>query len=318
MKWNVFVAIRRARLGLTLAALSITLLWASPAKAGTTKINTCGFTITTSGVYTLGTNLGPCAGDGIDIYASNVTLLLNGHTISGATSGNCNDSYGINVLGTSSVPLSRVNVLGPGTISNFYIGVVASYSAGGSVSFTTVTAPLAGCPPVGTSSYGLYMYASSHWTLLGNVVRESGLYSVGIYVQLDASQSPEGMDSDNNVIGNNVNDSIYLQDNNKSNILANTASNNYGGIVVLGGSNNNIDANTTKNNDGAGCSITIGCSGIWLTADSNVPPVYATGNNIAGNTSFNNLPYDMEDDSPCGSNKWEFNHFKTANESCIH
>src|SRR5437870_5656364 len=108
MTWNVLVAIRRARLGLTvLAALSITLLWASPAKAGTTITQSfCPVLIAQSGEYSLATDVGPCApgADGIDITASNVTLHLNGHTISGTTtSGTCNSSKGIHVMGTSSL-----------------------------------------------------------------------------------------------------------------------------------------------------------------------------------------------------------------------
>ena len=86
MTWNLLVAIRRARLGLTLlAALSITLLWASPAKAGTTITqSTCTVIIAQSGDYTLSTDVtcNDIFQDGIDIIASNVTLHLNGHTIS--------------------------------------------------------------------------------------------------------------------------------------------------------------------------------------------------------------------------------------------
>jgi len=316
MKWNVLVNIRMARLALTLlATLSITLLWASPAKAGTTTINTCGTTITKSGVYTLGTNLSCASGvDGIDITASNVTLLLNSHTISGATSGNCNISNGIFVDGPSGV-----NVVGPGTISNFVIGFFVENSAGGSVSFTTVTAPLAGCPPAGTISHGFETRFSSNWTLLGNVVREAEQYSGGIDVFFDASQTPVGMDSHNNVIGNNVNDSITLLDNNKSNIIGNTASNNYGGIFVLGGSNNNIAANTTNNNVAACSGSVLVCSGDGIALTSDLNGVPTSGNNVDGNTSFGNSPYDMEDDSPdCGTDKWEGNHFKTANVPCIH
>jgi len=79
--------------------------------------------IAQSGDYSIGTNVGPCLPgvDGIDIVASNVTLHLNGHTISGtATSGTCNSSNGIYVEGTSLLPLTMVHVLGSGTISNFF------------------------------------------------------------------------------------------------------------------------------------------------------------------------------------------------------
>jgi hypothetical protein len=139
----------KARLGLkVLAAISlILLLGASSAKAGTTITqSTCPVLIAQAGDYSLGTDVGPCLPgvNGIDIVASNVTLHLNGHTISGtATSGTCNISYGIDVMGTSLLPLTMVHVLGSGTISNFFIGFSAEYSAGSYVKFTTVTAQ---CP----------------------------------------------------------------------------------------------------------------------------------------------------------------------------
>jgi parallel beta-helix repeat protein len=43
-----------------------------------THISTCGTTITTPGVYALTTNIGPCAGDGIDIEAHDVLLFCFG------------------------------------------------------------------------------------------------------------------------------------------------------------------------------------------------------------------------------------------------
>src|SRR5437870_12922842 len=98
-----------ARLTLVLlAALSITLLWASPAKAGTTITqSTCPVMITQSGEYTLGTDVGPCGplADGIDILASNVTLHLNGHTITGTCD---SDGIGIRV----GMPMSTVTQIG--------------------------------------------------------------------------------------------------------------------------------------------------------------------------------------------------------------
>jgi len=52
--------------------------------------------------------------------------------------------------------------------------------------------------------------------------------------------------------------------------------------------------------------------GIWPTGGS-------TGELVTLNRSLNNTLYDMEDDSQgCGTDKWESNTFKTANETCIH
>jgi len=279
----------------TLAALSITLLWASPAKAGTTITqSTCPVLIAQSGEYALGTDVGPCASgvDGIDIVASAVTLHLNGHTISGtAASGTCNSSNGIHVLGTPIVPLTMVRILGSGTISNFGIGFLADNSAGSFVKFTTVTA---NCP---FFSFGFVIdSSSSQWKLDSNVVREPGISSLGIFLNGAA---------DNDLVHNDVNDTMQLNNSSNNTVVNNVASDNFGGITLTGTStNNNIDANTTDNNSNG--------SGIWLFAG-------ATGNNISGNKSFNNLPFDMRDDNAnCDNNKWTGNHFNTANQSCIH
>jgi hypothetical protein len=129
----------------------------------------------------------------------------------------------------------------------------------------------------------------------------------------------------NTVFGNIVNDSIGvgvalvsgsvgLSASSKNAIFNNIANDNLGGVLVYPGSNNNqIYGNITNDNNSAGlCSSGTPCSGLWLMQG-------ATGNIVTGNTSFGNIPFDMEDDNAnCDSNKWEGNHFKTANESCIH
>jgi hypothetical protein len=82
MKRIALPRIGRARLGLALlAALSITLLSPSPAKAGMTITqSTCPVVISQPGEYSLAVDVGPCLPgvDVIDITASGVTLHLNG------------------------------------------------------------------------------------------------------------------------------------------------------------------------------------------------------------------------------------------------
>jgi hypothetical protein len=300
---NMLIAIQRAKLALVLlAAVSITLLWASPAKAGTTITqSTCSVMITQPGEYTLGTDVGPCAPgvDGILIAASNVTLHLNGHTISGtAISGTCNSSNGIHVMGTSSLtPLTMVRVLGTGTITNFATGFLAENSAGSFVKFVTVTQTPTPCSDF---TFGFHILASSsQWKLEGNVVREPGDNSAGIVLQIGAN--------DCDLVRNDVNDTISVNSDN-NNIVNNTGNDNVDGIFVTG-NNNEIHANTTDNNSE---------HGLWLTCNTisgNCP----SGNNISGNTSLGNPVFDMEDDNAnCGTNKWRGDKFKTANMSCIH
>jgi hypothetical protein len=295
---NMLIAIKRAKLALVLlAAVSITLLWASPAKAGTTITqSTCPVVINQPGEYTLGTDVGPCLPgvDGIDILASNVTLHLNGHTITGS----CDSSaIGIHVgVAMSPTALTQVRVLGTGTIIGFTNGFVADNSAGSFVKFVTVT------PTCSDFSFGFHILApSSQWKLEGNVVLEPAdnrNNSAGIVLQSGAN--------DCDVVRNNVNDTISVNSNN-NNIINNTANDNVGGIFVTG-NDNEIHANTTDNNNGDP-GILLSCS------HTNC----ASGNIISGNTSLNNTPYDMEDDTAnCGTNKWRGNKFKTANMSCIH
>jgi hypothetical protein len=294
----MLIAIQRARLVLVLlAAVSITLLWASPAKAGTTITqSTCPVVIAQPGEYALGTNVGPCLPgvDGIDIQASNVTLHLNGHTITGSCDPN---AIGIHVgMAMSPTTLTQVRVLGTGTIIGFTNGFVADNSAGSFVKFVTITP---NCSAV--SSIGFDIHApSSQWKLEGNVVLEPANNrnnSAGIVLGRTAS----GV-TDCDVVRNNLNDSISVHGNNH-NIINNTANDNMGGIFVTG-NNNEIHANTTDNNNGA--------PGIQVFSG-------ASGNNISGNTSLNNTPYDMEDDNGnCGTNKWKGNKFNIANMPCIH
>lgn len=279
-----------------LLVLVVCVLIAPPAKAGIPITqNMCATTISQPGEYDLATDIGPCTGDGIDITASEVTLHLNGHTITGsATAGTCSDSFGVRV--SPPVPgtmLSQVRVLGDGTISNFRVGFRAENSNDSFVKFTTVAA---NCPFV---SRGLVILGpGNHWTLQGNVVREPGFKSQGILLrQID----------DSHLVANDVNDTISLEDSSNNVIANNVADDNDTGIFLGGsttGSNGNeIHANTTNNNN-------IG-NGLWIAFGS-------TGNSVTGNYSFANLPFDMKDGNPgCGTNKWRGNHFGKANQSCI-
>jgi parallel beta-helix repeat protein len=93
-----------------------------------------------------------------------------------------------------------------------------------------------------------------------------------------------GVDN-NNLVGNDVNDSMSIVDSSKNTIVNNTASDNFGGIFVGGfrsvSQNNQIHANTTNNNTlSFGLDLGVG----------------ATNNNITGNKSFGNDPFDMQDE----------------------
>jgi parallel beta-helix repeat protein len=279
-------------------SVAFILLSASPAKAGITITqSTCPIVIDQPGTYLLATDVGPCAPgvDGIDISASNVTLQLAGHTITGtATAGTCDNALGISIF-SSGPMLTNVNVHGSGTINRFALGFDAANSANSSVKFLNVNA---NCPDLGFAEGIEIDPPGGHWMLQGNVVRGPGATTAGI-VLFDVNT--------NTLVLNDVNDSVSIADSSNNIIVNNTASDNDGGIflitVTLGSNNNQVSANTTSNNQFGGLTISVG----------------SVGNTISGNKSFNNTPFDMEDDNPsCGTNTWRGNHFKIASQSCIH
>jgi parallel beta-helix repeat protein len=279
---NQFLKVRKARFGLMLlTAFCITVLTASPAKANTSITGPCPVFITQPGDYSLGGNLTCTTNtDGIDIETSQVTLHLNGHSITGT----CGSGIGIHVLGSFAVPLTTVNIVGAGTINNFSNNFVADYSSNSMVNRVKVVSE---CP----ANWGFLIDStSSQWALVQDIVQAPGTsYGLGLY-------------GPNNVVALcNVGDTITVGSNNNV-IVDNIASNNEGGMSVYG-SNNQIYSNTTNNNSAG--------DGIILFAG-------ALGNNISLNKSSDNLPYDMEDDNPtCGTNIWVGNNFNAANQTCI-
>src|SRR5437016_3636485 len=111
MKSSVYSIIQSARLALMfLGGLSLALLGASPAKAGTAITTaTCPVIISQPGEYDLKVDLGPCPGDGIQIQVSGVNLHLNGHTITGD---GAFGSAGIRVESPTFSEISNVQILG--------------------------------------------------------------------------------------------------------------------------------------------------------------------------------------------------------------
>ena len=156
---------------------------------------------------------------------------LDGHTINGR----CSTFAGIRVISS----VSQVRVLGPGTISNFDVGLRAAGNSKDSFAkFTTVTA---NCPFL-TTGFEI-VGPASHWELQGNVVREPGSTSVGILLQST---------DHNHLVANDVNDTIALVDSSNNVIANNISDDNNVGIglerFATGSNNNEIHANTTNNN----------------------------------------------------------------------
>lgn len=255
----------------------------APAAGAATAVS-CGSTISAPGKYFLAAN---CSGPGIAINASNVTLKLKGHTMTGPGTGD------IGVAGVETFHTTRVNILGPGTITNYGFGVAldqgVTHSTVGGITANNNAAAIF-IATVGTNDNTIRNNTADHNANSGMVIDGSGTSIHGNTVN---NNSGEGFDveGDGNAIRGNI------ADNNGDN-----------GIVVNANSNT-LNGNTTDNNSS---------DGIFVNGP-NPPLPGATNNTIRGNTALGNSSDDLFDGNPgCDSNRWNGNTFNTANQPCIH
>jgi len=268
--------------GLVVVAINMTALAGTTVPGwAATSIASCPSVITTPGNYVVTADLS-CAGIAIDINASNVSLNLNGHIITGS-----NVTGGIRIFGTSSNRLNHVAVEGPGLIQKFDIGVSIGYADYCQLKLVTIAHNQIGLLASGDVSY---------LTVASNVVvaNHSGMVLMtpsitgGVIAYNDVSGNGSGMfvaggmTVNNNVVNGNAGDGIDIE-----------------------GSFTRVYANTTNGNAGGGIRV-------------NNPP--QTGNQIFNNTSSKaNGTFDLEDvNSACGTDVWADNVFFTRNRSCIH
>lgn len=101
------------RLFAVAASLLLLLLLAVSAQAQH-QVTTCGTTITESGEWTLVNNLNCVGVDGITISASNVTLNLNDHDLTGSSTN----------IGIHTLDHERIKIFGPSEIRGFSVGVL--------------------------------------------------------------------------------------------------------------------------------------------------------------------------------------------------
>jgi len=143
---------------------------AGPASA-TAFITSCGYQITAPGTYLLTQNL-TCSGDGIDVRASNVHLVLAKHTLTGVGVG-----VGVLVEG-SSAPLTGITVVG-GTITGFDTGVTLSRVSGAPIA-SVVTGVNASGNRLGIT----LIIGSTNVRVVGNTANNNAF---GIIVQRDST-----------------------------------------------------------------------------------------------------------------------------------
>jgi parallel beta-helix repeat protein len=323
------------------AALLVAALLATPLVGTASAAHVgCGQTITQSTV--LDSNVGPCSGDGIIIGADNITLDLNGFTVSGTAAPG--EGAGILLDGRSGVSVRNVQV------TLFDAGVVI---AGGSRN--TVNRILAQ-DNIGnrTTDYGdgIALFSSSNNTIMGNVVRHNGLYDgIGL-----VGNSDNNLIDSNAVQDNNVQSTPTLVDDMGIRVEGpgaggNTVRNNsvtgngLDGIIVFpfaGNTGNTVQRNVTRGNgfhDKAhrrGNGIVVGAASTLIEnniSESNAASgirVNGQNNTIRFNRATNNAlsvnqgtiavggAFDLQDTQPnCDNNVWQSNTYGTRNVPCI-
>ncbi len=288
MRTNFSAVVTAAFLALALPA---TLLAAN-------TVTSCGTVIAKPGTWTVANNLN-CSALGVAIQVNNVTLILNGFTITGPgpVSGT-----GVLVVSPGGFGLKNVKIVGPGTISAFAAGILFLGTAGG------------GAVDLTLSNNGNGLIANFD----GNGIQSKSLLITQNQIVL------------------NVNNGIQGSAINMSSIVGNNASNN--GAAAPGGSGiwlamaaaNKVQGNVCNNNfvdgirlGGAGGNGATGNTVVGNQANNNVnagiglesPTV---SDHFSGNVAFGNGLFDISDSNlNCGSNTYKSDVFGTANQACI-
>jgi len=258
-----------------------------PAQAAFTSITTCGFNISSPGDYQLTADLTcPGANAAINIFASGVSLKLNGHTITSSTPQAF--AYGIHVFAPTG-RLNHVGIQGPGKLQGFGTGIWIDTADYVQVDLITFSRNVTGLVAANDN----YVTVASN--IVGGSVTDNGLVLLGctssVITQNDASGNNTGI--------------VVFGGGSANTVSNNTANGNiYDGISVNLGSGTRVYGNVTNGNGSFG--IEVGPLG--------------TGTQVFSNTSsLANGVSDLADDSAtCSGNVWGNNVFQTANVSCIH
>ena len=136
----------------------------------------CGQVITKS--TTLTADLGPCSGNGIIIGADNITLNLNGHTISGTPGPGDGNAAGVRLPMRSGVLVTGQpgNSGKTGTITGFDAGVVVNGGSANTVENLTVRDNIGPNDSTATLGDGIVLFSSADNTIRNNTVDHNGLY----------------------------------------------------------------------------------------------------------------------------------------------
>ncbi len=269
---------------------------AFPASLFAGVVTSCGTVIVAPGTWTVANNL-TCAGLGVQIATNNVTLRLDGFTITGPGTGG---GTGVLVISTAGTGVSNARILGPGTITSFSAGIAFLGTAGGSAVGITLNGNGDGlvadfaagvqCKSLlitqntitQNAANGIRGSAINTSTIVGNNTSNNGASGAGsgIWLAQAASDMAQG-----NISNGNTTNGIRL-----------------GGAGGNGATGINVVGNQTNNN---------GQFGIGLENPT-------VSDSLSGNFAFGNAVFDIDDVNPgCGSNHYKSDVFGTKNQPCI-
>lgn len=213
--------------------LVVVMLMQSTSAWAATPIDTCGSQIRYPGEYVLTEDL-ICDGPGIIIAANRVVLNLNGHSITGT-----NNQHSGLVVGAGVGTISEVNIVGPGTISNFFNGVELFGAENSSVRGVTST--------LNVNAFNFANYPGLPPSRLNTIENNLATANRGYGFLIDeADQNTfRGNKSTGNIYG------FFLFDAHENRLELNeTEENSTAGISAAPGATNNlIRGNTALNNN---------------------------------------------------------------------
>lgn len=253
-------AVRRSVLVLPLVAVAlvaIVLVRAAPSQSSTPSKATksvrraalaCGQTVTASVVLTA--DLTGCSARGLVIGANNVSINLNGHTISGS-----GVLQGVYDAGFGSATVTN------GTITGFVRGVEFDSGTGNAATNLRIH---------DNSGTGIFTFVPT--TISGNVIWANGSgISVGCCTTDKATIA-------NNVVNGNSGDGIDVSfSGTGSTVSGNRVLSNTGTGINIGAAGAIVSNNTANAN---------GSDGMDLTSNGSLPAVRATGNHAFFNTAL--------------------------------
>jgi parallel beta-helix repeat protein len=268
------------------------------------EVTSCGRELDAPGDYHLVGDLGPCAGSGIVVTASDVRLTLSGYTITGL--GTCEPQIGIEVRGAA----TNFRVSG-GTVTGFETGV--SLTSGSRASALRVldncgfgiivagTGARVDTSLVSGSVDGIALCDSVDAVVTSNDVRGNSRFGVLV-------SCGQGGNDGNDVVQNIVRENgttgadgggIGVFSGNGHLIAGNHLLGNLAGIDIRTSAGTTIEDNTANGNETVGIVLSGGANG-------------ATQTIVRENGVHLNGLVDMQDDSAdCGTNTWGPNRFVT-------